>query len=443
MALSYPFSITKRKDSPYFYVRFKNETTGKYIPWKSTGQTDKQKAIKTALQWFTNGKKKSETVEKVETLSFRDTVRKADITPQEIDFILAQWKHKGLLKNYVVTGSRKDINAYDFMLTFWTWEKSEYIAEKLRKNHGIGKRHVSKQYSNIKNHWYDIVKNKTLSEITKQDINRFMKKLAEKNLSHGAKNDIVRAGTTALKWAFNNDLINRDITAGLVFFSGHYKERQILTPEIVQALFSVPWNDERCKLANMLAMCTGLRAGEIQGLRLQDLGKDCLYIRHSWNLQDGLKCTKNRENRIAEMPFPMISQALKDLAETNPYGAGMNGYVFYASIPDKPMESKTFLHELRQALLKMGMTKETAKGYTFHAWRHFFTAYMADRVNNKVLQQQTGHKTTAMLEHYAEHRIDGEREGLRLAQVETFGSVINTSPVIIFNTQKIMDYVRG
>ena len=62
------------------------------------------------------------------------------------------------------------------------------------------------------------------------------------------KNDIVRAGTTALKWAFNNDLIERDITAGLVFFSGHYKERQILTPEIVQALFSVPWNDERCKL---------------------------------------------------------------------------------------------------------------------------------------------------------------------------------------------------
>ena len=108
-----------------------------------------------------------------------------------------------------------------------------------------------------------------------------------------------------------------------------------------------------------------------------------------------------------------------------------------------PWSQKAFLHELRQALLKMGMSKETAKGYTFHAWRHFFTAYMADRVNNKVLQQQTGHKTTAMLEHYAEHRIDGEREGLRLAQVETFGRVINTSPVIIFNTQKIMDYVRG
>ena len=92
-----------------------------------------RKQSKTALQWFTNGKKKSETVEKIETLSFRDTVRKADITPQEMDFILEQWKNKGLLKTYVVTGSKKDIVAYDFMLTFWTWEKSEYIAEKLRK----------------------------------------------------------------------------------------------------------------------------------------------------------------------------------------------------------------------------------------------------------------------------------------------------------------------
>jgi integrase len=45
----------------------------------------------------------------------------------------------------------------------------------------------------------------------------------------------------------------------------------------------------------MLAMVTGMRAGEIQGLRVQDLGKDCLYIRHSWNRVDGLKTTKNNE----------------------------------------------------------------------------------------------------------------------------------------------------
>ena len=40
------------------------------------------------------------------------------------------------------------------------------------------------------------------------------------------------------------------------------------------AIFKVQWKDERARLANMLAMVTGMRAGEIQGLRVQNLGKD-------------------------------------------------------------------------------------------------------------------------------------------------------------------------
>lgn len=73
------------------------------------------------------------------------------------------------------------------------------------------------------------------------------------------KTDYNEAIEVALKWAYNNELLDKDVTAGLVFFSGTYKERQILTPELVQAVFSVEWNDDRRKLASMLAMCTGLR----------------------------------------------------------------------------------------------------------------------------------------------------------------------------------------
>lgn len=153
------------------------------------------------------------------------------------------------------------------MLNFWTWETSPYIAEKLYKKHGIHKRHVKKQYGNIKNHWQPFLKDKAIGEITKHDIKDFMFQLAQTDYSFGVKNDIVRAGTTALKWAYENELLDKDITTGLVFFSGTYKERLILTPELVQAVFSVEWNDDRCKLANMLAMCTGLRLGEIQRLK--------------------------------------------------------------------------------------------------------------------------------------------------------------------------------
>ena len=58
-----------------------------------------------------------------------------------------------------------------------------------------------------------------------------------------------------------------------MYFSGTKGKREILTPELAMALFREPWRNETSKLANLLAMCTGLRAGEIQALRKKTLGE--------------------------------------------------------------------------------------------------------------------------------------------------------------------------
>ena len=109
------------------------------------------------------------------------------------------------------------------------------------------------------------------------------------------------------------------------------------------------------------------------------------------------------------------------------HGAGMDSLVFWAELsPDKPMEAEIFLRDLRAALVKAGMGKESAKAYTFHGWRHYFTAYMRERVNEKLLQSQTGHKTLAMLDHYSDHRIAGDRERIQRAQIDAFGGLISS-----------------
>jgi integrase len=103
----------------------------------------------------------------------------------------------------------------------------------------------------------------------------------------------------------------------------------------------------------------------------------------------------------------------------------MDGYVFWAELSaDKPMEAEIFLRDLRAALVKTGMSKESANVYTFHGWRHYFTAYMRERVNEKLLQSQTGHKTLAMLEHYSDHRKAGDRELIQTAQIAAFSGLI-------------------
>ena len=57
------------------------------------------------------------------------------------------------------------------------------------------------------------------------------------------------------------------------------------------------WDNDEAKTANELVMHTGMRAGEIQALTVDDLGEDVIYVRRSWSKYDDLKCCKNGEER--------------------------------------------------------------------------------------------------------------------------------------------------
>jgi integrase len=113
------------------------------------------------------------------------------------------------------------------------------------------------------------------------------------------------------------------------------------------------------------------------------------------------------------------------LASKNPSGAGMDSFIFWAErTPGKPMENRLYLNGLRDALQKTGMSREAAKVYTFHGWRHFYTSYMRERVTEKLLQSQTGHKSIKMLDHYSDHRTVGDREKIQTAQREVFSALL-------------------
>ena len=426
-----PFSIFRRAGRRYYSVAFKNEATGKYLPAISTKQETEQAAVETAFQWFNNGIPRRGEALPLKKYSLRDMARKSDISPADCEFICKELKRRGLLKSFCLAETKQAVLFTEYLLNFWDWEKSDYIREKLRKNHGIHKYYCKGQFLAVNTHWKEFFAGRLLGEITKQDIDNFMSCLDSKHLSPSRINHIVKAGTVALKWAYGKEMIDRDITAGIAWFSGKAKERPILSPEQAAAVFRVQWPDERTRLANMLAMVTGMRAGEIQGLRVQDLGRDCLYVRHSWNFRDGLKTTKTNEVRTVEVPFPVIIQELIDLAKSNPHGVSMDSFVFWAAKRgDKPIEECLLLTDLRAALVQTGMSKESAAAYCFHSWRHYFTSYMRERVNEKLLKSQTGHKTNIMLDHYSGHTIAGDRERIQAAQLAAFGGLLPESGAV-------------
>ena len=427
-----PFTISKRKDSKYFSVRFKDKVTGEYLPAVSTKQTDKDSAIQTALQWYATGTVKRQ--DKTETLEKRSIfayLKNNDVSDTELEKIIDLLKQQGKLKLAVIAGTKQDIDIIQYLLDFWTWEKSEYVQEKLRREKRITKYYVKNSYSYIVNYWKPFFTEKLLGEVTRQDIKNFMNDLNSHPLSASSKNKIWLAGAIAIRYAYNNELLEHDVTRGITGFYGKSSEREILTPELAQALFSVAWENDKAYLANLLAMCTGLRAGEVAALRKKDIGEHCLYINHSWNDVDGLKCPKNGEARIVQLPFPNITEKLLELANTNCFNTDMDAFIFYANVPNRPMERQIFTKELRKALQSIGLTAANAKKYSFHGWRHFYTAYMHDYVSAKQLQSQTGHKTRIMLEHYAHHEINGDIERVQSAQKLLFGNIVDGATISI------------
>lgn len=436
----FPFTLYLRNG--IYYVRFKNPDGG-YLTATSTGKKDKDEAVKTAWSWYSQDKiTRADQEQKLENKSLIENFRKSDLSSDDVDVILGTLKQRGLIKSYVKTGSKSDVVLCDYLTDFWTWEKSEYVKEKLRRGGSIGKTHVKRNFYCVKRYWRPYFKGRLLGELTRQDLRDFLSYLQDLDLSGSSKSQIWLAGAQGIRYAYNNEIIDRDITAGLAGFSRRSKHRLILTPEMAAAVFSVEWRDKRAYLANLLAMCTGLRAGEIRALQKRDIGRSCLYINHSWNALDGLKSTKNGEARIVQLPFPQITEKLLELADSNPFNDGLDAFVFYATIPGKPMEEHIFRESLHKALVKTGLPKEEAEKYCFHSWRHFYASYMRDLISEKLLQSQTGHKTLAMLEHYSNHKIVGDDEKVQTAQTQAFGDIVGHAHLEDFDKKELYHDVK-
>jgi integrase len=140
-------------------------------------------------------------------------------------------------------------------------------------------------------------------------------------------------------------------------------------------------------------------------LRKDDIDpeKNILYVRHSWSSKDLLKSTKNREQRRVPLQ-PQVKKLLLDLLTENPHNSA-NPFIFYSSLPDKPMVPGYLLDELKNACDAVGIDHEKRR-IVFHSHRHYYAARMVDRMTAEQVSRITGHKSMAVFEEYADHVID-------------------------------------
>ena len=406
-----------------YYAKLVNPTNGKILEARSTHTQNEDEANLEVAKWLLNGipqgSGNKETTPIATAFKLEDFLSwiKNDqgFGIPETKRVLSCLEGRGLVIAAVAANERSAELVSDFLLRFWDYEKSPYIKEKLAHGQRIGRLHASDSLKRVNRYWVPYFKGKRLGEVRRADVRAFSLSLAEFEISPATINYTMLAGTTALRWAFQNELIPSDPTLGVKRFSGKAKKRGVLTVDEAKRLFDLSWDDERSKIGNMLAMTTGLRAGEIVGLQLRDILEDRLNIQHAWACEDGLKTPKNGETRQVPL-LPEIRDDLLKLALKNPHRRGGEGFVFYSTSPDAPMDRKVLLKGLSRGLIRLvaGDCKDDAsfaravaywkeRNVVFHSWRHFYSSRMADQLDARKVMQATGHKSAAVFQAYAEH----------------------------------------
>jgi hypothetical protein len=74
-------------------------------------------------------------------------------TTEEADFICRELKKRGLIKSFIVTESKQDVVFPAYLQSFWDYESSPYVKEKLRKSHSIYKNYTIGQNLVVEKYW--------------------------------------------------------------------------------------------------------------------------------------------------------------------------------------------------------------------------------------------------------------------------------------------------
>lgn len=410
-----------------YYVRFRNEQ-GSWGSGINTRQKTEADALLKVTDWLKNGIPEKATNSPRPVREILDiqkliaAIRTAPLSPSDTTKIIDILKARNLIHISAETIRPDDVDFISWLKTFWTYEASPYVAEKMAHKQRIGRRHCYDMRNRVKTHWEGAFSGRTLRSITKADLKKFGMDLAKKGLSPGSINKVILAATIPLRWAKENDLIDTTPYEGLMRFSGKAGKRGVLEPDEAAAIFKLEWNDERLLVGNMLGATTGLRKGEILACMATCIGTDRLTVDHSWSDADGLKETKTGEPRVVPLLTEIHSRLVR-LLESNPHGS--DGFIFYSTLPDRPMDGKLLTSALKEAFIRMkastalypeGAPEDRARALRewkernlcFHSWRHFYSARMADLIDARKVMLATGHKTASVFEAYAEHARAGD-----------------------------------
>ncbi len=419
------------KRNGIYYAELIDPETGMKLSARSTGEQNKEDALLVVSDWLKNGMPaftptgKRKIQEVITGKKILNSIKTAEITPAEAEKIVKELTKRHLITGTFVKSSSTEAELFsDFIIRLWSWD-SPFIHEKIAYNHKISKRHSKDMIDLFNRHWHEVFKDLTVSEIKRDALKNHLMLMKDNGFAVSTLNQTLNVIAAPMAWAFREGLIPQNPAAGIKRFSGKGEKRDILTTSEINALTDLKWRDEHGRLAFLVALTCGLRLGEVTALQLKDIGDDRLYVRHSWARIDGLKSPKNGEERETPL-LPWLRDALRKLGTSNPWENGDNAFIFFSPVKNTPIDRKALSDRFNFALNQIGIDEQTRKKrhLVFHSLRHNFTKALSSQIDQQTAMRVTGHKTSEIFSHYADHKTEEEFNNLLIASNNLWDEIL-------------------
>jgi len=270
-------------------------------------------------------------------------------------------------------------------------------------------------YATILEKWVNpFLGNMKLCKVTKEDVQRFVNVMAEHELSAGTVRNIYRVLCAAMKKACEYNYIHINPCEKVSLPEIEKKEARILTVQEQKALEQTARANQN-GFSILLAMYTGLRVGEICGLKWIDVDLDNGVIQISRTIQR-IKVfetdTGNKtvliagkgKSRHSSRTIPLPSCIVKLFREQK----RVSDYVF--TCRNHPLEPRILQYRFKALLKKAGLDD-----MNFHALRHTFaTRCMEMCFDVKTLSEILGHASAKMtLDRYSHSLMEHKRVAMQ------------------------------
>jgi integrase len=282
---------------------------------------------------------------------------------------------------------------------WWDFDTCQYLLKRTARR-PMSKGTAAQGASTTKRHLLPQFGGMKLDEITSYGVDLWLSGFKQAGLSNATGNNALKFLKIMLEEAKLQGFIKENPCAGVKFLPEEEKEIDILKPEEVRALFPADWHsvwaDETHCVLNKLAACTGMRLGELLGLRGEYLFDGYITVAGQHG-RFGYGDTKTHKPRNITIP-EIIENDLQRLKDKNG-----DGYLFSNDGGKKPLGRHPVYNAFFAALEKIGITDEERRrrGLSMHGWRHFLnTTLLMDNVSDSKVMSVTGHLTKKMKERY-------------------------------------------